>query len=197
MKKLLGVGLALLVVVGSLLASRWLTSTPAQLTSELPIIATSHFLPEPAKTSPLNTVKGEPVLALQAGRVWEIYFHEGQRVRKGQLLLKLVEKLPSVAQQQLQARLQKQQQALDALLATQPAPTASALTAAREQIAATRTQLARAVPMLSFLYVSAPADGLITGRLVATGDYLTPQMEVARLSSELPEDTTLLLSSVE
>ncbi|MBX0291735.1 efflux RND transporter periplasmic adaptor subunit [Hymenobacter sp. HSC-4F20] len=192
MKKILGVGLVLLVAVSSFLLPLWLTPADAPAPG-LPIVATSHFLPKQAAASATT----QPIRTEYAGRVWEVYFHEGQRVRKGQVLLKLIEKLPSVAQQQLQARLRQQQHAYDALVAG-ASTSDSALAAAREQLASTRDQLARAVPLLSYVFVTAPADGIVSGQLVRIGDYLAAQTPVAQLSSALlTADTTLLLSSVE
>ncbi|UOQ79003.1 efflux RND transporter periplasmic adaptor subunit [Hymenobacter sp. 5516J-16] len=194
MKKILGVGLVLLVAAGSFLLPLWLTPVEAP-GAGLPLLATSHFSAATSAGSPTYAT-AQAVRSATAGRVWEVYFHEGQRVRKGQLLLKLVEKLPSVTQQQLQARLAQQLRAYEVLQATHPA--SAALTAAETQLTDTRAQLARAVPMLSFVFVTAPADGVITGMAVTTGDYLTPQTVVAQLASGLiAADTTLLLSSVE
>ncbi|RPD49411.1 biotin/lipoyl-binding protein [Hymenobacter sediminis] len=196
MKKLLGVGLVLLVALGSFLLPLWLTPTDESGVT-MPIVPTAHFTPNATPPTATPTDKGQAVRTEYAGRVWEVYFHEGQRVSKGQLLMKLVEKLPSVTQQQLKARLSQQQRAYDALLATHPAADNPALATAREQLENTRQQLARAVPMLSFVFVTAPANGIITAKHVALGDYLAPQTAVAQLSSQLLSDTTLLLSSVD
>lgn len=194
MKKILGVGLVLLVAVGSFVLPLWFTPADAPV-ADLPLVPTAHFLPErPAARASAN---GQPIRTQAAGRVWELYFHEGQRVRKGQLLLKLVEKLPSVAQLQLQARLAQQQHTYEALVASQPAAPEAALAAARAQLVATREQLSRAVPMLSFTFVTAPTDGTISGGLVRVGDYLAAEATVAQLFSGPLADTTLLLSSVE
>lgn len=196
MKKLFGVGLVLLVALGSFLLPLWLTPTD-EAGVVMPLVPTSHFVPNPPSPGLSSSDKGQAVRTEHAGRVWEMYFHEGQRVSKGQLLMKLVEKLPSVTQQQLQARLTQQQRAYEALLATQPATNDPALVAAREQVENTRQLLARAIPMLSFVFVTAPADGIITARQVALGDYLAPHTAVALLSAAPLADTTLLLSSVE
>ncbi|GAB2774236.1 hypothetical protein GCM10027175_10160 [Hymenobacter latericoloratus] len=196
MKKLLGVGLVLLVALGSFLLPLWLTPTDESGVT-LPLVPTSHFTPTLPRPTATPASKGQPVRTEYAGRVWEVYFHDGQRVSKGQLLLKLVEKLPSVTQQQLKARLQQQQLAYDALLATHPTPDNPALAAARQQLQDTRQLLARAVPMLSFVFVTAPADGIISGGLVQVGDYLAAQATVAQLFAGPLADTTLLLSSVE
>lgn len=196
MKKLLGVGLVLLVALGSFLLPLLLTPTDESGVT-LPLVPTSHFSPNPARPTATPTNQGQAIRTDYAGRVWEVYFHEGQRVSKGQLLMKLVEKLPSVAQQQLRARLAQQQRTYDALLATPSTPENPALATAREQLENTHQLLARAVPMLSFVFVTAPADGIITAKHVALGDYLAPQTAVAQLSSQPLADTTLLLSSVE
>lgn len=195
MKKILGVGLVLLVAAGSFLLPLWLSTSEAADTN-LPLVPTAHFLAE-TRSTPAVHVPSQPIRTAYAGRVWEVYFHEGQRVRKGQLLMKLVEKLPSVTQQQLQNRLAQQQRTYDALVARHLSATDAALTAAQEQLAATRQQLAQAVPLLSYVFVTAPADGIVLGKVVNVGDYLTVQTVVAQLSSDLVADTTLLLSSVE
>lgn len=142
-------------------------------------------------------VSGQPIVSGQMGRVHEVYVHEGQRVRKGQVLFKLLEKLPSVPQQQLRARVGRQEQAYAALLRRQPAASEAELAAARQQLTETQLQLARLVPMLSFVYVTAPADGLLTNPTAHPGDQLTAQTPVATLVTEVPADTTLLLTSVE
>lgn len=175
-----------------MLLARWLTG-PAAPTATIPLAPTAHRYQPPA--APPNT--GQVVWAEQGGRVWEVYFQDGQRVRQGQLLIKVAQKQPSPAQRQLTARLHQQQAALDTLLATRPTPDSLALAAARQRLRATRAQLARAVPQLSFGFVTAPADGVVRGRAVAPGDYLPAHTAVAQLTSEPVSDTTLLFSSVE
>lgn len=194
MKKLVGVGLVLFVAASSSVLPLWLTPTDT-LADDLPVpaaqfLAVAHGQPASAPAA------GQPVPARQTGKVYEVYFHEGQHVRQGQVLLKVVERLPSVPQQQLQLRLLRQQRAYQALVQQVPAATAAELAAANQQLTATRQLLARQVPMLSFVFVTAPTEGIITSRMAAPGDRLTPQTPVATLSTELPADTTLLLTSV-
>ncbi|RSK31215.1 RND family efflux transporter [Hymenobacter metallilatus] len=195
MKKLVGMGLIFFVAAGSSLFPLWLTPTDTQaetLGATPPQFQTVAHTPATAEALP-----GQPIPAGQVGRVHEVYFHEGQRVRQGQVLLKVLERLPSVQQQQLQARLHHQLQALATLERRLPAATAPELAAARRQLADTRQQMAHCVPMLSFVYVTAPADGIITGPTATLGDALLAHTPVATLTQELPADTTLLLTSVE
>ena len=190
MKKLLGVTLVVFVAVSSAVLPLWLTPTAVLADSN----ATIQFQTV-AQTPANGLMSGQPIIAGQVGRVHEVYVHEGQRVRQGQVLFKLIEKLPSVPQQQLRARLGRQELAYAALLAQQP--TVLELAAARQQLADTRQQLSRLVPMLSFVYVTAPADGLITRPTARPGDQLTSHTPVATLVTQVPTDTTLLLTSVE
>ncbi|RSK42618.1 efflux RND transporter periplasmic adaptor subunit [Hymenobacter perfusus] len=194
MKKLVGVGFVLFVAASSAVLPLWLTPTDTRA-DELPATS-AQFLAVSQGPAVSPPVVGQPVLARQTGKVHEVYFHEGQHVRPGQLLLKVVERLPSVQQQQLQLRLNRQQAALTVLQQQVPAVTTAELTAAQQQLVATRQLLARQVPMLSFVFVTAPTEGIITSRTAAPGDRLTPQTPVGTLSTELPADTTLLLTSV-
>lgn len=195
MKKLVGLGLILMVAAGSSLLPLWLPSTDARASSFS--TAAPHFqLVEHTLPDSATAITGQPVLAGQAGRVHEVYIQDGQRVQQGQLLLKLLERLPSVQQQQLQARLQRQQRALEELQ-RQPTTAAAEVATVRQQLADTRTRLAQCVPMLSFVYVTAPADGIIRQPTAALGDQLTAHSRVALLAPNLPADTTLLLTSVD
>ncbi|SDY22208.1 biotin/lipoyl-binding protein [Hymenobacter psychrophilus] len=187
MKKSIGAGLLLFAfAAGGTVVPRWLApSQPAPVSAVVALPLVSASAP----------VAGEPLLAGQRGRVHEVFYHAGQSVRRGQLLLKLLQKQPSVQQQQLQLRLKRQQQTYAALL-NQAAP-AEQLVAAQAQLAATREQLARAVPMLNFVYVTAPADGLLLAPTAHAGDQLRPDSPVAQLAPLPTPDTTPLLSHVE
>ncbi|NVO84010.1 biotin/lipoyl-binding protein [Hymenobacter terrestris] len=186
MKKSISAGLLLLAfAAGGTVLPRWLAHprpTPV-----------SVVVPPPTPAS--ATIAGEPLLAGHRGRVHEVFYYEGQHVRRGQLLLKLLQKQPSVQQQQLQLRLERQLQAY-AALQHQAAPTGQ-LEAAQAQLAATREQLARAVPMLHFVYVTAPADGQMLAPTAHAGDQLRPDSPVAQLVALPTPDTTPLLSHVE
>ncbi|SNC76689.1 Barrel-sandwich domain of CusB or HlyD membrane-fusion [Hymenobacter gelipurpurascens] len=196
MKKLLGVLLVVLVALSSwglplLLAP---ATTPATASEQT---LTTYFVAEGSVIAPAEeTPAGQDIRTARAGRVWEVYFSVGQRVRKGQVLLKLAHSIKTVEQQHLQTQI-AQEQARYAALAQQPATAPAALTAARAQLVTLQEKLARTSPALAFEFVTAPEDGLVTARSVAPGDYLTPAQAVAAFVPGMPADTTLLLSSVE
>lgn len=193
MKKSIGAGLLLFAfAAGGTVVPRWLA--PAQLAPAAVVVAPT-LVPASVPVAGEAPVAGAPLLAGQRGRVHEVFYHAGQHVRRGQLLLKLLQKQPSVQQQQLQLRLQHQQQACAALL-NRAAP-AEELAAAQARLAATHQQLARAVPMLNFVYVTAPADGLLLAPTAHAGDQLRPDSPVAQLAPLPAPDTTPLLSHVE
>ncbi|WP_082455537.1 efflux RND transporter periplasmic adaptor subunit [Hymenobacter sp. AT01-02] len=190
MKKLLGMVLVLLVAVGSCALPCWLApATPTLSAATLPDSLTPP--------GPRVVLPGRPVEAAQAGRVWEVYVAPGQRVRKGDMLAKLAQPLHTLEQQRLQGLLAQQQRAHAALLAQQPAASAAAVAAAHQKIQALRLQLAQAPQALTFVFVTAPEDGLITTRPVAPGDYLQAHAAVLTYQPGTAADTTLLLTSVE
>jgi multidrug resistance efflux pump len=195
MKKLLGVLLVVLVALSSwglplLLAP---ATTPALAPEQ---ILTNHFVAEGSVAAPSEqTPASQDIRSARAGRVWEVYFNVGQRVRKGQLLLKLAHSIKTVEQQQLQTQIAQEQAHYAAL--TQQSAAAADLAAARAKLTTLQEKLARTSPALAFEFVTAPEDGLVTARSVAPGDYLTPAQAVAAFVPGMPADTTLLLSSVE
>ena len=193
-KNLLSVGFVALAAVGSLvLAEERPAASPDK--ADAPT-ATKLPLSQPALANE-PAGEGRIVVAGQGGRVHEVYAQAGQQVRQGQILVKTLLKTASVAQQQLSRRLSQQQLAYAALRAQQPAADPAALAEARQQLDATRQQLARLVPMLSFGFITAPADGLVTQALTRPGDQLTPTSAVVRLADLPRPDTTRLLTSVD
>ena len=195
MKKLLRVTIvALLVSVGSAAIVQTLPSTIPN--AAYPETLTAYLLPSDApSTAPsIPTAPATPVQSTVAGRVWEVYFSEGQRVHKGQLLLKVTEKIRSAEQRRLDVLLSQHQHVYDTLAAQQPAASAEALATAREHLAATQKQRAQTPAQLGLLFVTAPQDGIVATRTVAPGDYLTTSTTIATLVLPAIDDTTLLLS---
>ncbi len=193
MKKLYRVTLVILLGLagGYVLLTYGLPETPAPDAATL-----TAYLPRPTPAPAPAATIGVVVPATVAGRVWEVYFLEGQRVRKGQLLLKVAQKLVSADHRRLLLQLTRQQQAATALVARQPAAPATELAAALALATATQQQIAQLPTQLSFLFMTAPNDGIVTRRTVAAGDYLALGATVALLAP-LPvvaEDTTLLFS---
>lgn len=170
------------------------TLLPQATQNALPTTLTAYLEPPAATTLP-NVPSGTVVPAHVVGRVWEVYFSVGQHVRKGQVLVKVTEKLRTAEQQRLQLLLEQRQQAYTALAARQPAAPAAALAEAETRVAVTRQQLADSPAQLSFLFVTAPQDGIVATRTVAPGDYLFLDTTVATLANPPTDDTTLLLSA--
>ncbi|QJX46669.1 biotin/lipoyl-binding protein [Hymenobacter taeanensis] len=195
MKKILGVLLIVLVALSSWELPLWLapTATPTPPLSAGAVALPGRFVAAGVSAPPAEKATGRSIQTARAGRVWEVYFTVGQRVRKGQVLVKLAHSLQTVEQQHLQAQI-KQQQAL----CLQLAATASAdVAAARTKLQELQQKLANTSPALAFEYVTAPEDGFVTGRSVTPGDYVALAQSVASFVTGMPADTTLLLSSVE
>lgn len=189
------VGMAAVILLGALsVLALWLSRPPDAPTPDSSTLTAYLSAPQPAAQP---APAGVPVPATVAGRVWEVYFTEGQRVRQGQLLLKVAQQLVSAEHHRLQQLLGRQQQQQATLTARQPA--AAELAAAAARVATTTRQLAALPKQLSFLFVTAPHDGVMVRRSVVSGDYLsvgTTIGQLAPLPAPPANDTTLLLSSV-
>jgi multidrug resistance efflux pump len=186
----LSVGTGGAAVLRTLPASVVSPSYSETLTAYSPPADAGPAAPE-KPTAPTTAVR-----STVSGRVWEVYFRAGQRVRKGQLLLKVAEKLHTVEQRRLNGLLDQQQRAYDALVAQRPAAPTTTLAAAQERLSATRQQLAQTPAQLSFLFVMAPQDVVVATRTVAPGDYLTTANTIATLAAPPVDDATRLLSQV-
>ncbi|QNH62411.1 efflux RND transporter periplasmic adaptor subunit [Hymenobacter sediminicola] len=195
MKKLIRTTFVVLLgATGSIALLR--SALPEATQDTLPSTITAYLAP-PTEAPLPSAAPGTAVPANIAGRVWEVYFSAGQRVRKGQVLVKVTEKLRTAEQHRLQLLLAQQQQAYTVLAAQRPAASANALAAAQDLVSGTQKKLAEAPAQLSFLFVTAPQDGIVATRTVAPGDYLAPATIVATLAAPPADDTTLLLSSID
>ncbi|WBA41030.1 biotin/lipoyl-binding protein [Hymenobacter canadensis] len=191
------VGMASVILLGALgVLALWLSRLPDAPTPDSSTLTAYLSTPQPAAQPTVPA--GVAVPATVAGRVWEVYFTEGQHVRKGQLLLKVAQKLVSAEHHRLQQQLTRQQLRQTTLTGQQPAAPATELAAAAALVAATGQQLAALPSQLSFQFVTAPHDGVMVRRSVASGDYLSLGDAIGQLAP-LPatpaDDTTLLLSS--
>lgn len=186
--------MASVILLGALsVLALWLSRLPDAPTPDSSTLTAYLSAPQPAT---LPIAAGVAVPATVAGRVWEVYFTEGQRVRQGQLLLKVAQKLVSTEHYRLQQQLTRQQLQQATLTAQRPAAVATELAAAAALVAATGQQLAALPTQLSFQFVTAPHDGVMVRRSVAAGDYLSIGTVVGQLAPlpTIPNDTTLLLS---
>ncbi|MBC6699918.1 efflux RND transporter periplasmic adaptor subunit [Hymenobacter puniceus] len=188
------VGMASVILLGALGAVAFLPGYRPAAPANSPLL-TAYVAP--LTVAPPAVLVGVAVPATVAGRVWEVYFTEGQRVRQGQLLLKVAQKFVSAERQRLQQLLARQQHTQRSLQEHVPAASAPELAAADALVAATERQLAALPTQLNFQFVTAPHDGVMVSRLVAPGEYLRVGASIGQLAPlpTIPNDTTLLLSS--
>ncbi|MEN9626884.1 MAG: hypothetical protein RJA10_110, partial [Pseudomonadota bacterium] len=118
-----------------------------------------------------------------SGRVAQINFSDGQRVRRGQLLVQLDDTLQQAQAQQAEAQaaiartnLQRSRELLAQGFVSQSAvdQNGAALQVAEAQVALARAQLAR-------MKVLAPFDATAGIKLVSTGDYLKDGADIVNL----------------
>jgi membrane fusion protein (multidrug efflux system) len=118
-----------------------------------------------------------------SGRVTALHFHDGQRVRKGQLLVQLDDQLPLAQVQQAQAELaiaqanhKRNQELLAQNFVSQRSVDESA---ANVEVA--RAKLALAQATAARLKIYAPFDGIAGIRNVNVGDYLKDGTDIVNI----------------
>ena len=125
-----------------------------------------------------------------SGRIARLGFSDGQRVRRGQMLVQLDDALQRAQLQQAEAQasiartnLQRNQELLSANFVSQSVvdQSAAALQVAQAQVALARAQLAR-------MRIEAPFDGAVGIRVVNLGDYVKDGADLVNV-----EDTSSVL----
>ena len=118
-----------------------------------------------------------------SGRITQLNFRDGDRVKKGQLLVQFDDQLPAAQVQQAQAELNiaKANNTRNAELVAQNFISRRTLdeSAAAQQVAEAKLALARATE--SRLKIMAPFDGLAGIRSVNVGDYLKDGADIVNL----------------
>lgn len=125
-----------------------------------------------------------------SGRISKLGFSDGQRVRRGQMLVQLDDTLQQAQLQQAEAQasiartnLQRNRELLAANFVSQSMvdQTAAALQVAEAQVALAKAQLAR-------MRIEAPFDGVVGIRVVNVGDYVKDGADLVNV-----EDTSTVL----
>lgn len=118
-----------------------------------------------------------------SGRVSQIHFRDGERVRKGQLLVQLDDQLPQAQVKQAEAELsiaranhKRNQELVEQKFIAQRAVDESA---ANLEVAEAKLALARAT--LARLRIVAPFDGITGIRNVSVGDYLKDGADIVNI----------------
>ena len=108
----------------------------------------------------------------EAGRIERLPFYEGDRVRRGDLLLAMDDRLLRSELRKAQADLELKHHRLKRLekLQGQNAASADEVAEARTEEAVAQAEVERLRTRLSYTQVRAPFDGLITERLAEPGD---------------------------
>ncbi len=122
----------------------------------------------------LRSLQGVILRPEVSGRISKLGFTDGQRVRRGQLLVQLDDSLQRAQLQQSEAQasiartnLQRNRELLSANFVSQSVvdQSAAALEVAEAQVALSKAQLAR-------MRIDAPFDGVVGIRSVSVGDYV-------------------------
>lgn len=152
----------------------------AILSQGCPRIATEAEVPTPtAVAGPLRHLPAATV-----GRVWEVYVQTGSRVKRGQVLAKLVAPLHTVGQQQAETDVQSTKQRYSQLLSAESGQvSAQVLAQAREQLVAANLKLAGAPKQVTFVFLQAPVDGVVARVPAPAGTYVSDSSTVVSLGS--------------
>ncbi|UOQ65456.1 efflux RND transporter periplasmic adaptor subunit [Hymenobacter volaticus] len=166
--------LFLLSILGVILA------TGAILTQGCPRIVTEgKELTSSPVTGPLRHLP-----AATTGRVWEVYVQSGSQVKRGQVLAKLLVPLHTVGQQQAEKELRQAKKQYDQLLSAVPNQvSAQALEQARQQLVAAQQKAASAPKQVTFVFIQAPANGVVARVPAPAGTYVSDSSTVISLGS--------------
>jgi len=150
---------------------------------EVAKVAAMTLVDETQATGTLRSRQGVMLRPEVAGRVKQILFEDGQRVRKGQLLVQLEDQLQQAQLAQSRAELsiaQANHQRNQELVAQNFVSQRSAdETAAALEVARARLALAEAT--LQRLRIVAPFDGVAGLRMVNVGDYLKDGADIVNI----------------
>ncbi len=118
-----------------------------------------------------------------AGRIVKLGFQDGQRVRRGQVLIQLDDSLQAAQLQQAEAQshIARTQLQRNKELLAQGFVTASALDQAQATLDVAEAQVALAKAQLQRMRVVAPFDGVAGIRSVSLGDYVKDGAELVSL----------------
>ena len=159
------------------------TQTAARPSVEVGKVLVMKLVDDAQAVGSLHSRRGVVLRPEVSGRITQLNFTDGQRVRKGQLLVQFDDQLPLAQVQQSQAELsialanQKRNEELVAQsFISQRSVDESA---ANLQVAQARLSLARATA--DRLKIIAPFDGIVGIRVVNVGDYLKDGADIVNI----------------
>lgn len=196
------VGLVVVLGVGAaagFAGSRWLAADTASVQApKKAVVAADKVVPVeiaevvhvalPQGVSAVGNLRSENSVMLRpevTGRITEINFNEGGRVKKGQVLIRLDESVDKAQLQQAQANLGlvSSQHRRAITLSKQGFLSKQALDDAYSQLKVQQAAVALAQARLAKTTILAPFDGLAGLRNVSVGDYVSPGSDLVALES--------------
>jgi membrane fusion protein (multidrug efflux system) len=123
------------------------------------------------------------IKSAQNDYVTEVFFNDGDIVKKGQVLVQLNSEQEKSAVAELQINLKEEQRQLNRLteLAKSQATAKSLLEEQRSKFEATQVQLASATIKLAEMTITAPFSGRLGQRLISPGAFITSANEITTL----------------
>ena len=197
-KQLMVVVIALIVVFGGLFGGRFYfnhrAAEAAQHRRFPPIVVSTAvaqeqpWSPEVNVVGSLEAVEGTEITAQIAGNVTQIAFRSGERVRRGQLLVRLDDSSQLAQLHADQAKLALAQTTLTRTRKLYQAHAASQsdLQTAEADAAAAQAVVEGDQATLRKLHISAPFNGLAGIRAVSLGQYVSPGTAIVDVQSYNP-----------
>lgn len=141
----------------------------------------SEFLSVVGSIAPNETANIRPEMS---GLIRSIHFEEGQRVKKGQLLVQIDDSELRAQLAQSQARHDLAKLNLDRAenLRQSQSTTQADVDRARSEYAAAKADLALLGVRLQRTEIKAPFDGIVASRTVSVGDYVNPSAVITSVS---------------
>jgi HlyD family secretion protein len=130
-------------------------------------------------SGPVQPAESTVVRTAVGGTVAEVLVKEGQRVRAGDILVRLDDSSARTALEQARVDLESARVRLESM---RRAPTEAELASARAAVTAAEAQLAQLKDEQSALEVVSPGNGRILECAVAVGDEVTPGMLLCRVA---------------
>ena len=188
-----------IIIIGCLLAlALGRVSAPAEEhkdrpRQQLPTVDVSAQTAEKTTTRPQVELVGtiEPVLqaaiaAKVTGTVTDLPVRLGSRVKKGDLLLKISAEEISARVMQAQAQLAQARRNYERerKLLKKKATTPETVKSMKDMLDVARAGLREAMTMYGYTTITAPFDGVITRKMVNSGDLATPGTPLLRLEND-------------
>jgi RND family efflux transporter MFP subunit len=159
---------------------------PAAISAHVLTVRETTAQPQVELVATIQPVLQATVAAKVTGTITELPVILGSRVKKGDLLLKISADEISARVMQAKAQLDQARRnyTREKKLLRKNATTAETVKSMQDMLAVAKASFREAKTMLNYTSITAPFDGIITKKLVNSGDLATPGTPLLRLEND-------------